>query len=52
VDLARFTTFDLAEVNVSKGYTSVIYGPNALGGAINLISRRPVKKFELNGAGG
>lgn len=52
VDLARFTTFDLAEINVSKGYTSVIYGPNALGGAINLISRRPVKKFELNGASG
>jgi iron complex outermembrane receptor protein len=52
VDLARFTTFDLAEVNVSKGYTSVIYGPNALGGAINLVSRRPTKKFELNGATG
>lgn len=52
VDLARFTTFDLAEVNVSKGYTSVLYGPNALGGAINLISRRPVKKFEFNGASG
>lgn len=45
VDLARFTTFDLAEINVSKGYTSVLYGPNALGGAINLISRKPVKKL-------
>lgn len=52
VDLARFTTFDLAEVNVSKGYTSVLYGPNALGGAINLITRKPVKKLELNGATG
>lgn len=52
VDLARFTTFDLSAVNVSKGYTSVIYGPNALGGAINLISRRPVKKFEFDGASG
>lgn len=52
VDLARFTSFDLAEVNVSKGYTSVIYGPNALGGAINLITRRPVEKFEVNGASG
>ncbi len=52
VDLARFTTFDLAEVNVSKGYTSVMYGPNALGGAINLISRKPQQKFEGNGATG
>ncbi len=52
VDLARFTTFDLSEVNVSKGYTSVIYGPNALGGAINLLSRKPVKKFEFSGATG
>jgi len=52
VDLGRFTTFDLAEINVSKGYTSVLYGPNAMGGAINLISRKPVKKFEFNGASG
>ncbi|WP_276481068.1 TonB-dependent receptor plug domain-containing protein [Paraflavitalea pollutisoli] len=52
VDLARFTTFDLSAVNISKGYTSVLYGPNALGGAINLVSSRPVKKFEFNGASG
>lgn len=52
VDLGRFTTFDLAEISVSKGYTSVMYGPNAMGGAINLVSRRPVKKFEFNGASG
>lgn len=52
VDLARFTTFDISEINISKGYTSVIYGPNALGGAINLISRKPVKKLEFNGASG
>lgn len=52
VDLARFTTFDLSEVNVSKGYTSLLYGPNAMGGAINLISRKPVRSFEVNGATG
>jgi len=52
VDLARFTTFDLSEVKVSKGYTSLLYGPNAMGGAINLISRKPVKSFEVNGATG
>lgn len=52
VDLARFTTFDLSAIQVSKGYTSVNYGPNALGGAINLITRKPVKPFEFNGATG
>ncbi len=48
VDLGRFTVFDIAEVQLAKGYSSVLYGPNALGGAINLVSRKPVKKMELN----
>ena len=46
VDLERFTTFDVSEVQVSKGFTSVLQGPNALGGAINIISRRPNAKVE------
>lgn len=50
VDLARFTTFDLSAIDVSKGFSSIIYGPNSLGGAINLISRKPIKKFEYDGA--
>ncbi len=52
VDLARFTTFDLAAIDVSKGYSSILYGPNSLGGAINLISRKPVKKLEFDGSVG
>lgn len=50
VDLARFTTFDLATVDVSKGFSSVLYGPNSLGGAINLVSRKPSKKLEYDGS--
>jgi iron complex outermembrane recepter protein len=46
LDLDRFTTFDLSEVRVSKGFSSPLYGANTIGGAINLISRRPVKKIE------
>ena len=50
VDLARFTTFDLSAIDVSKGFSSMLYGPNSLGGAINLISRKPLKKFEYDGS--
>lgn len=50
VDLARFTTFDLSAIDVSKGFSSVLYGPNSLGGAINLISRKPSKALEYDGA--
>lgn len=50
VDLARFTTSDLAAIDVAKGFSSVLYGPNSLGGAINLVSRKPSKKLEYDGA--
>lgn len=46
VDLARFTTFDLSEVSVSKSFSSPLLGANTLGGAINLVSRRPVEQLE------
>lgn len=46
VDFGRFGTADLAAIQVAKGFSSVAYGPNTLGGAINLISRKPTKIFE------
>lgn len=49
VDMGRFTTFDLSEISVSKGFSSITYGPNTMGGAINLVSRKPMNKFEVNG---
>ncbi len=47
-DFNRFSTFDLSEIIVTKGFTSVLYGPNTMGGAINMVSRKPVKAFEGN----
>lgn len=46
IDLARMGVADVAEVIVSKGLTSVLYGPNALGGSINVVTRRPTAPFE------
>ncbi|MEO7108492.1 MAG: TonB-dependent receptor, partial [Rhodoferax sp.] len=46
VDFNRFSTSDLAGIQVAKGFSSVLYGPNALGGAINLISRKPKARLE------
>ncbi len=52
VDITRFTTFDLAQISVTKAFTSVLYGPNTMGGAINLVSRKPLKKIEVDGISG
>ena len=48
MDLRRFTTFDVSQITVSKGFSSVLYGPNAEGGAINVLSRRPGSPRELD----
>lgn len=52
VDLARFTTADVAGISVSKGFSSATYGANTLGGAINIVTRKPVKSFEGDLLGG
>lgn len=46
LDLKRFLTGDIAEIQVAKGYSSPLMGANNLGGSINLVSREPARKFE------
>lgn len=46
LDFNRFLTQDLAEIEVQKGYVSVLDGPGGMGGAINLITRKPAAPFE------
>ena len=48
VDFNRFLTSDIAEVQVSRGYSSPLLGPNALGGSINMVTEEPVKKFDAD----
>ncbi len=46
LDLARFGVEGLSRIVVTKGLTSVLYGPNALGGSINLVGARPQETLE------
>ncbi|MDY0263707.1 MAG: TonB-dependent receptor [Sulfurospirillum cavolei] len=46
IDLGRFKTYDIGEIDVSKGYVSPMYGANTMGGAINLITKQPTKELE------
>ncbi len=50
LDFARFLTADVAAIQIQKGYASVLDGPGAMGGAINLVTMKPSKPFEAEGA--
>jgi iron complex outermembrane receptor protein len=51
LDFGRFLTADVAEVQVAKGYVSVLNGPDGMGGAINLVTRKPAKPLEMEARG-
>ena len=43
LNLLQVPPLDLGQVEVIKGAASALYGPAALGGVINLVSRRPAE---------
>ncbi|MEF3367075.1 TonB-dependent receptor [Methylocystis sp. 9N] len=49
LDFSRFLTADIAEVQIAKGYVSVLDGPGGMGGQINLVTRKPSREVELEG---
>lgn len=51
LDFGRFLTSDVSEVQVAKGYVSVLNGPDGMGGAINLVSRKPARPLEMEARG-
>lgn len=52
LDFGRFLTPDVSEIQVAKGYVSVLDGPGGMGGAINLVTRKPEKEIEGEVRGG
>jgi outer membrane receptor for ferrienterochelin and colicins len=47
VDYSRINMADIERIEVVKGASSTLYGSNALGGVVNIITKTPVKKLEL-----
>ena len=47
IDFSDFVTADISEIQIAKGYASVLDGPGAIGGAINLVTKRPTKELEI-----
>nr|WP_317987873.1 TonB-dependent receptor [Hyalangium gracile] len=48
VDLSRLSLEDIAQVEIVKGASSVLYGSDAVAGVVNLITRRARKPLGAN----
>ncbi len=48
IDLGKLPTGAVSQIIVSKGISSALYGPNTMGGVVNIISRKPEKPFEAD----
>ncbi len=44
LDLNQLPVDNIAKIEVTKGGASVLYGPNALAGVINIITKKPTEK--------
>ena len=52
LDIGFFPTAILSQIQVQKGYVSVLSGPGAIGGALNLVTRKPTEPFEYDARAG
>ena len=54
VDLSQIGSMDIERIEIVKGATSVLYGSSAMGGVINIITRKPSRSssYQLSVDGG
>lgn len=48
IDYSRININNIERIEVVKGATSSLYGSNAMGGVINIITKNPKQKFDAN----
>ncbi len=51
LDLGQFPVESIAEIKIIKGASSLMYGPNTMGGVINIITKKGTDKPTLSAAG-
>jgi outer membrane receptor protein involved in Fe transport len=44
LDLNQIPVDNIAKIEITKGSSSVLYGPNALAGVINIVTKKPIEK--------
>lgn len=49
IDLARLQSCYTSKISVSKGFSSILYGSNSMGGVINIVTAKPAGILEING---
>lgn len=47
IDLTQISAADIERIEIVKGATSALYGSEAMGGVINIITRQPIDPFSL-----
>ncbi len=48
MDLFKINTEMIEEIKINTGASSVLYGPNSMGGAINIVTKVPKKGLHIN----
>jgi iron complex outermembrane recepter protein len=46
VDASEILTGNLSQITLTKGAASVLYGPNTMGGVINIVTMKPQKQID------
>lgn len=46
VDTGKLPSNNISKISVTKGISSVLYGPNTMGGVVNIVSKKPEKALE------
>ena len=48
IDAGKLPTSSISQIVLTKGNSSVLYGPNTMGGVVNILSKKPDKPLDVD----